>query len=69
MDSMDSPRMLKTNDVPVSIDTLQQYTNVKDSLDANEYTSLQNTFKVSHLVKPKHYKSSNRTLKLQKPKN
>jgi len=38
-------------------------------LSVQDYASLQNTFKVSHLVQPKHYKTSEKLHKLLKPKS
>ena len=65
MESMDTPRILRQPG-PVSNNTLGQS---MEPLDLQEYTSLQNTFKVSQLVRPKHYQTSQRLLNLQKPKS
>ena len=66
MDSMDSPRLRQN--VPL---TSQQVSADPSNtmIDINDYASLQNTFKVSHLVRPKHYQTSQRLLNLQKPKS
>ena len=48
---------------------MDQLGSVRSTLDAQEYATLQNTFKVSHLVQPKHYMTSQRLLNLQKPKS
>ena len=54
MDSMDSPRLRQN--VPL---TSQQVSADPSNtmIDINDYASLQNTFKVSHLVRPKHYQT------------
>ena len=66
MDSMDSPRLRQN--MPL---TSQQFSADPSNtmIDINDYASLQNTFKVSHLVRPKHYQTSQRLLNLQKPKS
>lgn len=71
MESMDTPRIFQQNG-PASLNTIQQYgigEQQNPALDAQEYASLSNTFKVSHLVRPRHYQASQRLLNLQKPKS
>jgi len=76
LDSLDSPRMLLKDRVrgnPASIHTLMPDGSVEMNMQAPgsaiDYASMTNTFKVSHLVQPKNYKTSQRLLDLQKPKS
>lgn len=74
-DSMESPRANnERKNVPLSQSALKQVgsnnsvdNTVMDQtvVDPQEYLSLQNTFKVSNLVRPKHYRTSKRLQDLQ----
>jgi len=61
MDSLDSPRLENRN--PTSIQTLNVYESGDTTAQAQlqtpaDYASLTNTFKISHLTRPKSYKTS-----------
>ena len=73
MDSLDSPRLLRKEEQPISNNTLEYQASMDTNMVSQEniaaYTSLQNTFKVSNMVRPRYYTSSQRTLNLQQPKH